>query len=88
MSKKDLRVNEFGVNIKDVEPGVWVTTRWTDAPDQPALVLDVEERQATYKGNRSIRIFYQSNTDPKVGFVRDTIDLDQIVSIDGVLNMR
>lgn len=61
MAKQDLRINTHGVNVKDLEAGFWVVVKWDDIGDELSLLLEVEQRPATFKGARSLKVLDLTN---------------------------
>lgn len=82
MSKdKDLRINEYAIDVRNLKAGDWVVIRWNDSPDDVALLLEVEERQKTYKGSRQLRIMYQGKKGKWT--MNDRADSGQVVRVLG-----
>jgi len=52
--RADQRVNKHGVRVLELEVGNWVELEWNDAPNEPVLILSLEHRLDTYKGERTI----------------------------------
>jgi hypothetical protein len=86
MSNKDMRVNEHGVSVDDLVPGRWITVRWNDVGDVQCLLLDIERRQATFKGDRDLKVFEPSENFAEAGHFETRAVHSQVVSVDGYLN--
>jgi hypothetical protein len=85
MAKQDRRINEHGIDVRNLSAGQWITVRWNDLGDVRCLLLDVEARQATYKGERSLKVL--ECTDAGMDWRIETLaQSSQVVSIDGYLN--
>jgi len=85
MARNDLRINEHGINVTDLHAGQWITVRWNDAGDVCCLLLEVEARQATYKGDRSIKVL-ECSANGLIWEIQTRAVHTQVVSIDGYLN--
>jgi hypothetical protein len=83
MARKDSRINAHGIDARLLLAGQWIKVRWNDAGDESALLLEVEQRQATFKGTRRLKLLVQ---DINGWYVQDRADSDQVVSIDGFIS--
>lgn len=82
MAKPDHRVNKHGINVADLKLGQWVETEWLDAEKCLCLILDIEDRSASYKGERCMDVLMEDmHGEWRVGFATNT----QVVRILGVL---
>ena len=85
MTKKDHRINEHGVSLDDLKPGQWITMRWKDAGDIRCLLLEIEKRPKSYKGERDIKVFEGPNGNN--AWHIETLGVHtQVVAIHGWLN--
>jgi hypothetical protein len=55
MANPDYRVNEYGVDVRFLRVGQWVIVRYDGEPDMKALLTYVEDRQDSYKGERTLK---------------------------------
>lgn len=88
MAKQDRRINEHGIDVRNLKPGMWITVRWCgkndEWEDEPCLLLAVEDKQASYKGVRGIVVF---DRDEKGKWrINRAADHDQVTAINGVLD--
>lgn len=91
MARKDHRVNEHGINVLNLAPGQWITVRWNDVGDVRCLLIDVEKRPATFKGFRDLKVLdktYLGKGKYAWNICPNTVQHDQVVSIDGWLNPK
>lgn len=54
MAQKDMRISKHGIDVRKLEVGMWVELEWNDAPNEIALIVSLEERHDSYKGERSV----------------------------------
>lgn len=79
MAKPDFRINEHGIDVRFLHVGDWVTVRFNDWPDQKALITRIEDRQDTYKGERTIRALMTHPS--KVGWNEESFQNTQVVKV-------
>ncbi|QRE00207.1 hypothetical protein [Burkholderia phage BCSR5] len=87
MAKQDLRVNDHGIDVRDLKPGMWITVWWYGKGDERiydrCLLLEVEEKPHNFKGVRDITVFVRE----KKGLcINRFAQHDQVVEIHGMLS--
>lgn len=84
----DTKVNfgfPAGTSYKDLKPGRWIQIRWSDGPDIWGIILDHDERAPTFKGDRSIQVFYKRDDDT---WSMNRITQEQIVQFGDMMKVR
>lgn len=54
MAKPDYRINEHGIDVRDLRVGQLVKVWFNDSPDQLVILTEIESYQSSYKGERGI----------------------------------
>jgi len=80
MARNDLRINSHGINVADLKAGKWIELTYSDAPNEVVLLLEVEARQATYKGCRSLNVLlWEGGNEWRVSRRHDSTQVTRIV---------
>ena len=87
MTRKDYRINAHGINVADLKAGQWITVRWDDTGDERCLLLEIDKRPASYKGERDLKVLCGPDIDDSWYIQTRAVHM-QVVAIHGLLSTK